>query len=111
MRGLRVPQRRGRPRTRPLRLAGDRGYSHGRIRRWLRGRRIEAVIPTRKDQRPAALDAAAYRRRNVIERCVRRLKGLRRIATRYEKLSVNFLAMVRLGFLWIYLRQGFSDAT
>ena len=62
MQGLGVRQRRGRPRKRPLRLVGDRGYSHGRIRRWLSRRAVRAVIPTRKDQRPVNLDADAYRR-------------------------------------------------
>jgi transposase len=48
---IRVPRRRGRPRCRPRRLAGDKGYSYPRIRRGLRRRGIKAVIPTRKDQR------------------------------------------------------------
>jgi transposase len=30
-------------------------------------------------------DREAYKRRNLIERCVNRLKQFRRIATRYEK--------------------------
>src|SRR5262249_57177066 len=42
---------RGRPRRRPKRLAGDKGYSYPRVRRYLRRRGIVAVIPTRKDQR------------------------------------------------------------
>jgi hypothetical protein len=48
---VRVPQPIGRPRTRPLRLAGDKGYSFPQIREWLRRHHIEAVIPQRKDQR------------------------------------------------------------
>jgi Transposase DDE domain len=59
----------GRPRRRPKRLAGDQGYSHGRIRAYLRRRGIAAVIPRRADQRPAdgrvKFDRDAYRRRNV----------------------------------------------
>ena len=35
----------------PRKLAGDKGYSYPRIRRYLRRRGIKAVIPTRKDQR------------------------------------------------------------
>ncbi len=87
----------GRPRCRPRRLAGDKGYSYGRIRRGLRRRRIKAVIPTRKDQRRLpGFDEATYRRRNVVERCVGWVKDRRRLATRFEKLAENFLARVKL---------------
>ena len=91
---------RGRPRRRPTRLAGDKGYSYRRVRRYLRRRRIKAVIPTRKDQRrDPHFDRDAYRRRNVVERCVGWLKECRRLATRHEKLAVNFLAMVKLAMI------------
>jgi transposase len=91
---------RGRPRRRPRRPAGDKGYSYRRVRRYLRRRRIQAVIPTRKDQRrDPHFDKEAYRRRNVVERCVGWLKECRRLATRYEKLAVNFLAMVKLAMI------------
>jgi hypothetical protein len=42
---------RGRPRRRPKRLAGDKGYRYRRVRRVRRRRGIGAVIPTRSDQR------------------------------------------------------------
>ncbi|WP_231871424.1 IS5 family transposase [Planctomyces sp. SH-PL62] len=91
---------RGRPRRRPRRLAGDKGYSYRRIRRYLRRRGIKAVIPTRKDQRRSpTFDAEAYRRRNIVERCILWMKENRRLATRFEKLAVNFLAMVKLAMI------------
>jgi transposase len=37
-----------------------------------------------------------YRERNLIERFVSKLKHFRRVATRYDKLAANFLAMVQL---------------
>src|SRR6187455_1687975 len=56
-----APPRRGRPRRRPRRLAGDKGYSYPRVRRYLRRRGIKAVIPTRKDQRRLpSFDKPAY---------------------------------------------------
>lgn len=103
---LRRPGRKGgRPRTRPRRLAGDKGYSYPRVRRALRRRGIRAVIPTRKDQRPnPRFDTPTYRRRNVVERLVGWLKESRRLATRFEKLAVNFLAMVKLAMIQRCLR-------
>ena len=96
---------RGRPRTRPARLAGDKGYSHARIRRYLRGRGIKPVIPTRKDQRSnPKFDKASYKRRNVVERCMGWLKENRRVGSRHEKLAVNFLAMVNLAMIRRCLR-------
>ena len=97
-------------RCRPRRLIGDKGYSYPFVRRWLWSRGIKPVIPRRSDQlgrpgRPAALDRAAYRGRNVIERCVNRLKACRRVATRYDKLATSFLAMVKLAMLKTYLRE------
>lgn len=95
-----------RRRRRPDALAGDRGYSYPRIRAWCRRRRIEAVIPTRKDQPPEAMDTAKYRERNVVERCIGWLKECRRVATRYEKLAVHYAGMVKLAMIQRLLRLG-----
>lgn len=90
---------RGRPRRRPGRLAGGKGYSHRRIRGCLR-RGIKAVIPGRRGQRPdhrrVRFDREAYRRRNVVERCANFFKEHRRSGTPYEKPAANFLAPVKL---------------
>lgn len=110
MGSVRVPVPVGRPRRRPRRLAGDKGYSYRRIRRYLRRRGIRAVIPTRKDQeRIPSFDKATYRRRNVVERCIGWLKERRRLATRFEKLAENFLAMVQLAMLERLLKALMPD--
>jgi transposase len=89
---------------RPAKLAGDKAYRAKRIREWLSGRGIEAVIPTQKNEpRQEDFDRESYRRRNVVERLIGRLKEWRRIATRYEKLAVNFLAMIHLAMIVYYL--------
>ncbi len=106
----------GRPHPRPERLAADKGYSFERIRTWLRQHRIEAVIPERADQRkhrhgPAPhFDRKAYRRRNIIERCIGWLKESRRIVTRFEKLALNFAAMIKLAMIDRCFRLLLSDS-
>lgn len=50
--------------------------------------------PTRKRFHP--FDAEAYKRRNIIERALCKLKDWRRIATRYDKLAMNFAAAVAI---------------
>jgi len=63
------------------------------------------LIPTRKDQRRnPRFDREAYRRRNVVERCVNWLKENRRLETRHDKLAVNFLAMAKLAMIRRCLR-------
>lgn len=106
--------RRGR-RRKPRRIVADMGYSQVHVRRWLRQRRIRAVIPYPSNQTDRSLapgggfDRKAYRRRNIVERCVGWLKAARRVATRFEKLAVSFLGMLKLAILGRYLRTAFRN--
>jgi transposase len=83
----------------------------------LRQHRITAVIPQkhqphgRQPGRPPNFDPDAYRRRNVIERCIGWLKHARRIATRYEKTAVNFLAMLKPAMIQHYFTTHLRDTT
>ena len=45
-----------------------------------------------------------YRERNLVERFFSKLKHVRRIATRYDKLAENFLAMVQLASIRLWPR-------
>lgn len=96
----------GKPRIRPERVVGDRGYSSRKIRWYLRKRGIRAVIARQKgERRRGHFDEACYRKRNVVERLVNRLKQFRRIATRYEKRAVNYLGMLTLAAIVLWLRD------
>jgi len=95
----------------PRKLAADKGYSSDKLRRWLMRRRIGVIIPMRDNEHVndrdcfGRFDKRAYRKRNVVERCVGWLKNCRRICTRFEKLAVNFKAMVTLAMIVLYLKQ------
>ena len=100
----------GRPRTRPDALAGDKGYRYKWIRDWLHRRKITPVIPQRANQEGRRggcrkFDPVAYRRRNVVERCIGWLKECRRVATRFEKLAVSDLGMLTLAMIERSLRR------
>jgi transposase len=103
MRHLRINRAgRGRARTRPDRVRGDKAYSSRAIRKHLRARRITAVIPEPADQaghrarrgsrggRPPVFDRVDYRGRNVVERGFNRTKQWRGLATRYDKLALVY---------------------
>lgn len=107
-----IPQPVGRPRKRPQRLAGDKAYSVRRIRDWLHAHGIRPVIPRKSNEtyQDKGFDKQRYRQRAVIEQCVGWLKECRRIATRFEKLALSFLAMFKVAIIQRYLKIVFSDS-
>jgi len=103
--GIKVPQPLGRPRTRPTRVAGDKGYSCRRIRQWLADHGMKAVIPSnRSRKRIIRHDKTLYRERNRIERCFNKLKHFRRLATRYDRRACHFLAFLCLAAAMLWMR-------
>ena len=60
---------RGRPRLRPRRVVGDKGYSSRENRQYLRRRGMRLTIPRKKNERRRGrFDKAIYRMRNRVER-------------------------------------------
>ena len=99
-----ISRSRGRPRLRPRRVVGDKAFAGQPSREHLRSRRIGAVIPTKSNQRcRRGFDREAYRARNHVERLFNRLKQFRRIATRYEKRAQNYLAMLHIAAIMLWL--------
>ena len=98
----------GRPRIRPKRVVGDKGYTSANFRTYLRKRGIQSTIARRSNERRrGAFNKELYRHRNKVERLIGRIKEFRRIATRYEKRALNYAAMLTIAaiFLW---SQGFA---
>jgi len=84
----------GRPKRRPHRVVGDKGYSSGKIRQYARQHGIRITIPRKRNEcRTGPCDRALYRLRNRIERLIKRCKQFRRLATRDEKRAVYYQAM------------------
>ena len=87
----------GRPRLRPGRVVGDKGYTSKKFRSYLRRRGIRVTIARLSNQRRRGpFDKENYRQRNKVERMIGRIKEFRRIATRYEKRAANYSAMLPL---------------
>lgn len=53
---------------------------------------------------PWEVDWWQYKERHLVECFFQKIKQYRRIATRYEKLAIRFLAMVHLAFIMIWLK-------
>jgi transposase len=87
-----------------LRNGRDKAYSNRRIRRYLRRRGIRVTIPRKADERRrGTFDKQVYQLRARVEQFINRLKQFRRIATRYEKHSDNYLGMVTIGAILLLL--------
>jgi transposase len=77
------------------RLLMDRAYEGNETRQLaLELGFIPVVPPNPRRLDPWTYSKAWYRRRNEIERLFRRLKGFRRIFSRFDKLDIMFMAFL-----------------
>ena len=84
------------PRTAAVGI-GDRGYDSATVVTQSHATGARAVIPSRRGQKhPRQLDKTLYKARNQIERFFNQLKQWRGLATRYEKTTASFVAMLYL---------------
>ncbi len=90
-------------------VLGDKAYDVNWIRDHIEKRGSVANIPFKKDRKEIGVfDADLYKERNRVERFFNKIKHLRRVATRYEKLAANFLAMIKLAAIRTWLRYNES---
>lgn len=93
----------------PQRLIGDKAYDSDPLDARLATRGIEMIAKHRRNRRqPKSQDGRALRcasRRWRIERVFAWLQNFRRLVTRYERRTANFLAFVQLAFVIIALRH------
>jgi transposase len=84
-------------------LLADRGYDCGAFRKILQER--DLFIPGKKNRLVTIeYDVHIYKERNFVERFFNRVKHFRRIATRYDKISIMFMEVILTGMLmWLKL--------
>ena len=83
----------------------DRAYEGDETRQLALDLGFIPVVPPKQNRITSwEYDRAMYQRRNEIERLLRRLKGFRRIFSRFEKLDVMFLAFIHFALIVESLR-------
>lgn len=87
-------------------LIGDTGYDSSAFRQAVRDKGMKPVIHSRPERKKKhRLARALYRQRYLVECFFHTLKRFRAVATRYEKTSRNYLALLQLVCARIWLEN------
>jgi transposase len=94
------------PRPERLYFIMDRAYEGNETRQLALDLGYEPVVPPIKTRvEPWEYNREMYRRRNEIERLFRRLKGFRRIFSRFEKLDIMFMGFIHCALIFEAFRS------
>ena len=86
-------------------VLADKGYDANHLIEKMNENGTHVVIPPKRDRKlQRDYDADLYKERNRIERFFNTLKQFRRVATRYDKLLVNFMGFIKLAAIAIWLK-------
>ena len=89
----------------PIHLLMDRAYEGNETRQLALDLGFIPVVPPKSNRiEPWEYNRQMYKRRNEIERLFRRLKGFRRIFSRFEKLDVMFMGFIHFALIIEALR-------
>jgi transposase len=90
------------------RVLMDKAYDSDALRELIASKGMKACIPPRNNRAtPAAYDKELYKKRHCVENFFEKIKRMRRIATRYDKTDVYFMAFVLLGVCSLSFRNQF----
>ena len=102
--GRRLLSRLG-PQQQNLSVVMDRAYEGNETRQLALELGFEPVVPPLSTRiNTWEYDKRLYKRRNEVERLFRRLKGFRRIFSRFDKLDALFLGFVLVALIFDALR-------
>ena len=86
-------------------LLADRGYDADWIRELIEEQDCTPVIPLRSNRtEEIPFSKRKYQKRNLVERCINKMKQFRHIATRYDRKATAFLAFAKLAAIRLWLR-------
>lgn len=86
-------------------VMADTAYDSDRLRQAIDKKDAVAVIPNNPSRaKKYPLDKDLYAQRHLVECCFSRLKHFRRVATRFEKTATNYLAVVTIAAIILWIR-------
>lgn len=86
-------------------VIADKGYDSVLLVEYVKEKGFIPVIPSRRNRREIrSYDKHLYKERNVVERTFNKLKQFRRIATRYEKRLVHYMALLHIAAIILWLK-------
>jgi len=86
-------------------VIADKGYDADWIRELIEDQDCTPHIPPRSHRWDGiSYDKRKYKKRNLVERCINKLKQFRHIATRYDRYAQNYLAMIKIACVRLWLR-------
>ena len=82
-------------------LIADRAYEDTQTRKIMSEQGFIPVVPPKKNRKQTwKYDKELYKCRNEIERYFCRLKRFRKVFTRYDKLDIMFISVIRLAMIF-----------
>ena len=92
-------------------LLGDKAYDADWLRQRIEAQGATPNIPDKSNRKEKhCFSNTLYKERNRVERFFNRIKHFRRVATRFEKHAQNYLAMIKLASIRIWMRHNESMA-
>jgi transposase len=86
-------------------VIADKGYDSNALRALISEAGMAVVIPSNRTRKVLIpYDTDLYKTRNRIERCFNKLKHFRRIATRFDRRDIHFMAFLYLASFLIWMR-------
>jgi transposase len=90
-------------------LLGDKAYDANWLRQRIEAQGAAPNIPDKSNRKEKhCFSKTLYKERNLVERFFNRIKHFRRVATRFEKHAQNYLAMIKLASIRIWMRHNES---
>ncbi len=85
----------------------DRAYEGNETRQFAVDLGFNPMVPPKRNRvHPWSYDRELYKHRNEVERLFRRLKGFKRIFSRFEKLDSMFVGFITFALISDALRRG-----
>lgn len=92
-------------------LLGDKAYDADWLRQRIEVQGAAPNIPDKSNRKERhCFSQTLYKERNRVERFFNKIKHFRRVATRFEKYAQNYLAMIKLASIRIWMRHNESMA-